>query len=131
METESRRAFNRKLLGSLTAFGLIETLVRHDLFADEVKPIIERWVARVNELSKDLKGHRVSDIAFQAQLEELYKRVDLTELIKLVQLDANSSRTDYVVRSAPDGHTMLLSGGNVGSGYAFRGLPALRSCASR
>jgi hypothetical protein len=100
METESRRAFNRKLLGSLTAFGLIETLVRHDLFADEVKPIIERWVSRLNELSKDLKGHRVSDIAFQAQLEELYKRVDLTELIKLVQLDRLTSGLKYPERGA-------------------------------
>src|SRR6516162_7322239 len=100
MDMESRREFNRTLLGSLTAFGLIETLFRHDLFADEVKPIIEGWVARLNELSKDLKGHRIRDIDFQAQLEELYKRVDLTELIKLVQLDRLTAGLKYPERGA-------------------------------
>ena len=37
---ESRRSFNAKLLGSLMAYGLIETLFQRDLFADAVKPVI-------------------------------------------------------------------------------------------
>lgn len=87
MHLESRRSFNKKLLGSLTALGLIETLAAGDLFADAVKPIINQWVRDLNELAKDLKGHKLKDTDFQTQLENLYRKVDLPELIKLVQLD--------------------------------------------
>jgi hypothetical protein len=100
MQTESRRSFNHQLLGSLTAFGLIEMLFSRDLFADDVKPIIQQWVLRLNELSKDLKGHKISDIAFQAQMEELYRRVDLGDLVKLIQLDRLTNSAKYPERGA-------------------------------
>jgi hypothetical protein len=88
MTTTTRRAFNRGLLGSLTAYGLIETLFRHGAFAESVKPVITRWLADLNALSKDLKADRkLKDTEFQAKLEELYKRVDLPELLKLLDLD--------------------------------------------
>ena len=38
----TRREFNAKLLGSLMTFGLVETLWSRDLFADPVKPTIDR-----------------------------------------------------------------------------------------
>ena len=95
MDTQSRRSFNQNLLGSLTAFGLIETLFSRDLFADEVKPVIHQWVLRLQELGQDLKSHKLSDIKFQAQLEELYRRVSLPDLLKLVQLDRLTRELKY------------------------------------
>jgi hypothetical protein len=100
VELPTRRDFNRELLGSLTAFGLIETLFARDLFADEVKPIINQWVLRLHELGQDLKSHKLADIEFQAQLEELYKRVSLPELIQLVQLDHLTDGLKYPKRGA-------------------------------
>ena len=44
MTLDTRRSFNGKLLGSLMTFGLLETLYARDLFADPVKPVIDRWV---------------------------------------------------------------------------------------
>src|ERR1700730_10188770 len=87
METESRRSFNKKLLGSLTAFGLIETLFARDLFADAVKAVLRKWAAELGPLSRDLKDRKLKDVEFQAKLEELYGRVELPELIKLLDLD--------------------------------------------
>jgi hypothetical protein len=88
MSLESRRSFNGKLLGTLAAYGLIETLFRGDAFADSVKPIITQWMRDLDTLTRDLKlGHKLKDIEFQAKLEELYKRVDLPELLKLLDLD--------------------------------------------
>jgi hypothetical protein len=87
MLTESRRSFNAKLLGSLVAYGLVETLFSKDLFADSVKPIIQRWMLDLHSLGQDLKKHKLKDLEFQSKLEELYAKVDLPELIKLIDLD--------------------------------------------
>jgi hypothetical protein len=100
MALETRRSFNQKLLGSLTAYGLIETLFRQDLFADAVKPVIHQWMVEMNALSQDLKNHKLKDTDFQAQLEALYKRVDLPELIKLVELDRLTNDLKYPAKGA-------------------------------
>jgi hypothetical protein len=87
MTTETRRSFNNKLLGSLISYGLIETLFVRGLFADEVKPVIQKWMVELHDLSKDLKDQKLKDTDFQTKLEELYKRVDLAELVTLLDLD--------------------------------------------
>ena len=87
MELETRRSFNHKLLGSLMAYGLIETLFTRDLFADAVKPVIEQWMVDLNDLCRGVKDQKLKDIDFQAKLEDLYKRCDLPELVKLIDLD--------------------------------------------
>jgi hypothetical protein len=95
MHAESRRSFYRKLLGSLMTFGLLETLVGRDLFADSVKPVIGKWVVEMHDLARDLKDHKLKDVDFQAKLEDLYRRVDLAELIKLVDLDKLAQTVKY------------------------------------
>ena len=87
MTPDTRRDFHRKLLGSLTAYALIETLYQRDLFADAVKPVVHQWMIDLNTLSKDVKEQKIKDVDFQAKLEELYKKADLPELIKLLDLD--------------------------------------------
>jgi hypothetical protein len=95
MATETRREFTQDLLGSLMAFGLIETLFARDLFSQTVKPVIQKWMVELHELSRDLKEQKLKDIDFQAKLEALYQRVDLPELIRLVNLDEVSQKVKY------------------------------------
>src|SRR5262249_46883835 len=87
MEMESRRSFNRTILGSLIGYGLIETLFARDLFADTVKPVVHRWIVDLQPLGRELKDHKLTDLEFQNKLEELYRKVELSELIKLIELD--------------------------------------------
>src|SRR5262245_52773251 len=87
MPPPTRRPFNAQLLGSLMTYGLIETLFQRDLFSDDVKPLINKWLSDLNELSQDVKGRKIKDVEFQAKLEELYKKVDLAELCKVLDLD--------------------------------------------
>lgn len=84
---ETRRSFNAKLLGSLAAYGLIETLVLRDLFADDVKPTVHKWMAELHDLSRSVKDGKIKDTDFQAKLEDLYKKCDLPELLKLIDFD--------------------------------------------
>jgi hypothetical protein len=88
MTLETRRSFNGKLLGTLAAYGLIETLFQRDAFADPVKPVVTKWITDLNDLSKSLKSdHKLKDTEFQTKLEDLYKVVDLPELLKLLDMD--------------------------------------------
>jgi len=100
MARETRREFNGKLLGSLLTYGLIETLFARDLLADTVKPVVHQWLAQLNDLCRDLKTHQMKDIEFQAKLEALYNRVDLDELINLIQLDRLVQGKKYPERGA-------------------------------
>jgi hypothetical protein len=84
---QSRRDFHAKLIGSAITFSLLETLWSRDLFADPAKPTIQKWAAELLSLTKDLKGQKLTDLQFQAKMEELYKRVDLADLCKLIKLD--------------------------------------------
>ena len=84
---QSRREFNARLLGSVVAFGLVETLWSRDLFADAVKPTVKKWLLELVEMTRDLRGQKLTDLEFQTKMEDLYKRVDLKALCSLVKLD--------------------------------------------
>jgi len=90
---QSRREFHAKLIGSAIAFGLIETLWSRDLFADEAKPTIEKWLGELVAMTNDLKGQKLTDVQFQGKMEDLYKRVDLKELCTLIKLDDVEKKT--------------------------------------
>src|SRR5258708_568987 len=100
MSSETRRSFNQKMLGSLLTYGLIETLYAGNLFADAVKPVIQQWMLDLQSLCADVKGRKLKDIEFQTKLEELYRRVDLPELVKLLELDRIAAQVKYPERGA-------------------------------
>ncbi len=83
----TRREFHSRLIGSAVTFGLIEMLWARDLFADPVKPTIQKWMSELVELTKDLRGQKLTDIQFQTKMEDLYKRVDLAALCSLIKFD--------------------------------------------
>jgi hypothetical protein len=100
MNLKTRRSFNRKMLGSILAYGLIETLAGQDLFAEAVKPVVHKWLVELNDLCRDVKGHQLKDVDFQGKLEELYRRVDLPELLRFVDLDRLSDQVQYPARGS-------------------------------
>jgi len=87
MPLPTRREFSTNLLGSLMAYGLIETLFHRDLLAQEIKPVVHKWLADLAALSQDLKDRKLKDVDFQAKVEELYQKCDLPEFLKLVDFD--------------------------------------------
>jgi hypothetical protein len=77
----------REFAGTVLAYGLLEMLWARDLFADDVKPLVGQWFKDLNALGQDLKGQKLKDVEFQAKMDELYKKVDLAELVKFIELD--------------------------------------------
>jgi hypothetical protein len=96
----TRRSFNAQLLGSLMTYGLIETLLSRDLLADDVKPIIHKWVADLSTVAQDVKDRKIKDIDWQTKVEELYKKVDLADLTKLLNLERVEATTKLPANGA-------------------------------
>ena len=95
---ESRREFNSRALASLLTFSLLETLCRHELFADEIRPNVARWLAGVNQLGQDLKGRMLEQVAWQQKVEELMAQVSLPDLLKLIDFDRLSESVQFAER---------------------------------
>ncbi|HLQ46568.1 MAG TPA: hypothetical protein VK137_17625 [Planctomycetaceae bacterium] len=84
----SRRDFAKATLGSLLSYSLLETLFRKDAFADEIKPTAIHWLKELNTLASDVREQRITQVEWQKQIEALYRKIDLADLLQLVDFDA-------------------------------------------
>jgi len=84
----SRRDFAKATLGSLLGYSLLETLFRKDAFADEIKPTAIHWLKDVNTLASDVREQRITQVEWQKQIEALYRKIELSDLLRLVDFDA-------------------------------------------
>jgi len=100
MSELSRRQFTQQTLGSLLAFSLCETLARNDLFADEIKPVTVKWLADVNQLAADVKEQKLEQIQWQKKIEELYAKVDLPDLLRLIDFERLTAKVDFLEKGA-------------------------------
>ena len=100
MHELTRRDFARQSLGGLLTFSLLETLLGHDLLADEVKPITTKWLGDVNQLSQDLKGQKLAQTDWQTKVEELFKQVPLADVLRLINFDQLTKTVKFVDHGA-------------------------------
>ncbi len=102
MELLSRRDFTKQSLGTLLTYSLMETLFRTDAIAEEVKPITNKWLLGVEQLTRDVKDQTITQLAWQEKTEELFSRVELEEFLQLIdfeKLTTNIKMVDNGARS--------------------------------
>ena len=87
MSTISRRVFQQQTLGSLLTWSLLETLLSGDAFAAEIKSTATKWLSELNSMSLDLKGKKLDPLQWQSQVEELFRKVDLPELLTFIDFE--------------------------------------------
>lgn len=87
MDHLSRREFQQHAFGSLVAWSLLETLFSRDAFTAEIKPIAAKWLAELHTMGVDLKGEKLAPLEWQKQVEKLFSRVEVTELMKFIDFD--------------------------------------------
>lgn len=88
MSELNRREFARNTLGSLLSYSLLETMFRTDAFADEIKPVAIKWLADVNSLAADVRGQKIPQVEWQKQVEALFKKIEVADVLKLIDFDA-------------------------------------------
>ena len=97
---QCRREFNSRLLGSFIACGLIESVFAARLFGEKVEPIVGKWLTELADITRELRDHKLKDTEFQLKMEELYRRVNLPELIKNIRLDQLAASTKLPANGA-------------------------------
>jgi hypothetical protein len=101
MELEvSRRSFTKQTLGSLLAYSLLETLAGHDVLADEVRPVMGKWLLDLEQLGQSVKGRKLKQTQWQTKVEELYAKVDLKEVLRLIDFDRLSKDVKFLDQGA-------------------------------
>jgi hypothetical protein len=92
--------FTQQTLGSLVTFSLLETLCRHDLLADEIKPITVKWLASVNELGFDVKDQKIEQVDWQKKIEDLFAKVELAEVLTYIDFERLTKGLQFVDNGA-------------------------------
>ena len=95
-EALTRRGFTTKTLGALLTYTLLEDLANQDLFAAEVKPITKKWLTNVNDLARSVKNKKIKQVAWQKQVEELFEKVELSELLQMVDFKKLAKGAKFV-----------------------------------
>ncbi|MGZ0173806.1 MAG: hypothetical protein ACKVHE_30195, partial [Planctomycetales bacterium] len=80
----TRRDFGKAGVQSLLTLSLLETIFARDAWSADVSPITAKWLAGLNELAGDVKEQRISQVAWQKKVEELYAQIEVDELMKFV-----------------------------------------------
>lgn len=91
MDALTRRDFQQQALGSLMTWSLLQTLFTGEAFADGIKPIAAKWLAELNTMSVDLKGEKLAPLEWQKQVEKLFSRVDLPDLLRFIDFEKLTS----------------------------------------
>ena len=87
MDTLSRRQFQQQTIGSLLTWSLLDTLFTKNAFAEDMKLIAAKWLAELNAMSLDLKKKKLEQVEWQKQVETLFGKVDLAEMLKFIDFD--------------------------------------------
>lgn len=95
MSPINRRDFAKTTVGTLVTYSLLNTLFRQELFSAEIKPVAAQWIKDIDELGKDLKGAKLSQLQWKEQCEKLFAQADLKDLMKFVDFGGRISSTPF------------------------------------
>jgi hypothetical protein len=92
MMNMSRRNFTHRLLGSLLSFSLVKALLEDDLLAQSIKPLANRWLIDLEQISKELKGANLRQTDWQNKVAELFTHVELSDILRTINFDHLAKR---------------------------------------
>jgi len=95
MEKISRRNFTRRTLISLLTLSLAETLSQEKLLGKSIDRITRSWLAEVEEISRAMKKGQAKQIEWQLKIEEIFKRVDMSDFLRSVDFDRVSKKIKF------------------------------------
>lgn len=87
METFDRRTLTKASVGSLLTYSLFSSLFEADAWGDEIKPVAANFLKEMNEISQDVKGHKISQVDWQKKCEDFMAKVDVTEFMKFIDME--------------------------------------------
>ena len=84
----TRRAFTQGAVQSLMTFSLLDLLSDNQAFANKIRPITGHWLSEMDELGRQVRERELKQVLWQKKVEELFSRVNLPDLLKLIDFEA-------------------------------------------
>ena len=75
------------LLWALGSHALVRTLMAQEALAGPVRKEVQAWAARTYQLCADVRGRKLEPREWQRQVEELFARVPLPDLLRAIDFD--------------------------------------------
>ena len=90
-----RRTFFKETVKVVSSYALMSSLINNQLIAKSVSPITDHWLKQLNDMSHDLKIGGITPKDWQTQIETLYSKVPLHEIIDLVDFEQMIKNFEY------------------------------------
>lgn len=87
MDTQSRRTFTRKMLQTVVSVSLLESLFQTHAIGKALGPITRHWAIELHEYCADLRKEALGLIEWQDQIEKLFDRVELEEVLRFIDFN--------------------------------------------
>jgi len=91
----SRRQLTRGTLGLALSWSFLGTLAACDAFPDEIGPIAKAWLLDLDQLARSVKDGTLSQVEWQDRVEQLYARVELAEILALLDPETLLARARF------------------------------------
>lgn len=91
----NRRSFSKQLLKGLAGFALMESLWGSELVARNIRPIMEHWSKELESYCLDLRKNSLSPLEWQERIDELYRHIELPELLQFIDFETLSRNFDF------------------------------------
>lgn len=82
-----RRTFGKNLLAGIASYALMDSLFASEAILKKIEPITKHWAIELNEFCNDLKKQSITPLEWQKQIERLYAKVELNELLRFVNFE--------------------------------------------
>jgi hypothetical protein len=79
-----RRDFTTGLLATITSYALMDSLFAANAISSHISPMTKHWALKLNEYCSDLKKHAITPMEWQLLIDDLFKTVELNELLKFI-----------------------------------------------
>ncbi|GFZ93643.1 hypothetical protein GCM10011531_27030 [Aquaticitalea lipolytica] len=84
MKNMNRKEFTKGLLATIISYALMDSLFATNAFINHINPLTKHWAIKLNEYCSDLKKQTITPKEWQSLIDELYKDIELNDLIKFI-----------------------------------------------
>ena len=92
----TRRQLSKGTLGLALSWSFLGTLAACDAFPDEISPIAREWLLDLEQLARSVKDGTIEQVEWQDRVEQLYARVELAEILALLDAGELARRARFV-----------------------------------
>ena len=76
-------------------YSLMDSLMTTNALGSSIKPVVTHWSKSLNEFCEDSKKESITPQEWQIQIDLLYRKIDLKELLQFIHFENLKKNFDY------------------------------------